>query len=84
MTPRKPIEELEADEFVCVRCGSVAQEHALDGMSECPVCADGSIDSWLDHIKLRREQCDPDIVKGTADQHAYDLAESHMMEIDGD
>lgn len=39
MTPRKPLTELEADEFVCVRCGAVAQEHPLDGMGECPACA---------------------------------------------
>lgn len=39
MTPRKPLSELEADEFVCVRCGAVAQEHPMDGMGECPLCA---------------------------------------------
>jgi len=39
MTPRKPLSELEADEFVCTRCQAVSREHPADGMGECPDCA---------------------------------------------
>lgn len=32
--------DLEADQFVCTRCGGVGYEHDLDGMGECRECAE--------------------------------------------
>ena len=32
--------ELEADQFQCVRCGVIANEHPNDGMAECEECVE--------------------------------------------
>jgi len=32
--------DLEVDQFVCVRCGVVTNEHPNDGMAECEECVE--------------------------------------------